>query len=385
MKGTGANLTAVLPPWLTSDVNRPGICVNGQSVPSTQNHKKHFPRPAFNVTRVRAVVQTTRVYSSRRALRLVYQVFDAANNTHVIKPERVQMHLSLDGADAEQINERCENSCRYSSYFGCADGGIGSDSARCELGTDCDSCGSRFCSPPDDNTGIGLCEDEVPEEWFSGTALHQVRIHVEVYADASGSDLLVTSATTEVELMPAPSSQWGANWPNFLIGGALPNHPVFDDETFSLQMYGRSEAPPGGALLATHQVDVWRATITWEPPDALQVVSFERSPSWREATTNPSPASSANGADGLQVLVSTIADIEGYGTHGSGRPLFPGGACSQQAHAGPHKCHKKRDGCFLERHRAWLSRGGADQRLARERHGRAASEPREPRCIVCLS
>ena len=97
---------------------------------------------------------------------------------------------------------------------------------------------------------------------------------------------------------------------NFVIGGALPSHPVFDGETFTLQLYGRSVAPSATALLDTYQVDVWKASVTWDPPDALEVSSFTWSSSWRNGiakAANGGAASAANGADGLVILVDRIS------------------------------------------------------------------------------
>ena len=47
------------------------------------------------------------------------------------------------GTDETDFNATCETTCRYDGDGVCDDGGEGSVSAVCSLGTDCSDCGSR--------------------------------------------------------------------------------------------------------------------------------------------------------------------------------------------------------------------------------------------------
>ncbi len=56
----------------------------------------------------------------------------------------------------------CEDSCVYAEDGACDDGGPGSTSAVCAVGTDCADCGYRLCEDSCTWKGDGACDDGGP-------------------------------------------------------------------------------------------------------------------------------------------------------------------------------------------------------------------------------
>ena len=221
--------------------------------------------------RARAVLRTYTVYRSRPALRVAYQLFDADENTRVAAPSSVVLTLAFaaDGS-TQQV-----------------------------------TCGGR-----DGTSGVGLCAVNVADAKFSTAEARTATLSLSV----DGATML--DAFAAVALARAPAAAWGPS-DNFVIGGQLPTHPVYaTDETFTLDLYAKSEAPSAAAGLATYQVDVWQVKVTWSPADALSAVSFAASSTWLSSYTEPAPAA-ASGDSGLVILVNTIDDINDANTYGA--------------------------------------------------------------------
>ncbi len=54
---------------------------------------------------------------------------------------------------------QCETSCPYDGDGECDDGGPGSDTSVCELGTDCSDCGPRLCDNSCASAFDNECDD----------------------------------------------------------------------------------------------------------------------------------------------------------------------------------------------------------------------------------
>ena len=60
---------------------------------------------------------------------------------------KLENEAELSPSSRRQLQDRCENVCTYPADGYCDDGGVGSQYADCDLGTDCDDCGSRSGFP----------------------------------------------------------------------------------------------------------------------------------------------------------------------------------------------------------------------------------------------
>ena len=261
---------AVLPGTLSGKVD---LCVAGDTTPIDSTD---FSVNLEAATTVVAQLRTATVYATRRSVRVVYQVFDAAGNTRV-QPPFVRLHATKEGT-------------------------CGTKDGPCAQQANCDR--------PDATSGIGECKLEVRPDFFSSDGDTTASLHLTLNRDE-----LPPFAT--VSLAKATVGGW-APADNFVVGGALPAHPVYAGaETFDMELLAKSEAPSEEAGLATYQVDVWQVKVTWDPPEALSVERFAPSGSWFSQYTNPANLGDADGAGGVVLLVNEIKNARDANTNGS--------------------------------------------------------------------
>ena len=208
-------------------------------------------------TSVVAQLRTATVYATRRSVRVVYQVFDAAGNTRV-QPPFVRLHATKEGT-------------------------CGTKDGPCEQHANCDR--------PDATSGIGECKLEVRPDFFSSDGDTTASLHLTLNRDE-----LPPFAT--VSLAKATVGGW-APADNFVVGGALPAHPVYAGaETFGGA--ARLSEAPSEEGLATYQVDVWQVKVTWDPPAALSVercafgIVARSTPTRPTSATPTAPAASSS-------------------------------------------------------------------------------------------
>ena len=261
---------AVLPGTLSGKVD---LCVAGDTTPIDSTD---FTVNLEAATSVVAQLRTATVYATRRSVRVVYQVFDAAGNTRV-QPPFVRLHATKEGT-------------------------CGTKDGPCAQHANCDR--------PDATSGIGECKLEVRPDFFSSDGDTTASLHLTLNRDE-----LPPFAT--VSLAKATVGGW-APADNFVVGGALPAHPVYAGaETFDMELLAKSEAPSEEAGLATYQVDVWQVKVTWDPPEALSVERFAPSGSWLSQYTNPANLGDADGDGGVVLLVNEIKNARDANTYGS--------------------------------------------------------------------
>ena len=260
---------AVLPGTFSGKAD---LCVRATPPRSTDR----LPVNLEAATSVVAQLRTATVYATRRSVRVVYQVFDAAGNTRV-QPPFVRLHATKEGT-------------------------CGTKDGPCVQQANCDR--------PDATSGIGECKLEVRPDFFSSDGDTTASLHLTLNRDE-----LPPFAT--VSLAKATVGGW-APADNFVVGGALPAHPVYAGaETFDMELLAKSEAPSEEAGLATYQVDVWQVKLTWDPPEALSVERFAPSGSWLSQYTNPANLGDADGAGGVVLLVNEIKNARDANTYGS--------------------------------------------------------------------
>ena len=187
---------AVLPGTLSGKVD---LCVAGDTTPIDSTD---FTVNLEAATSVVAQLRTATVYATRRSVRVVYQVFDAAGNTRV-QPPFVRLHATKEGT-------------------------CGTKDGPCVQQANCDR--------PDATSGIGECKLEVRPDFFSSDGDTTASLHLTLNRDE-----LPPFAT--VSLAKATVGGW-APADNFVVGGALPAHPVYAGaETFDMELLAKSEAP----------------------------------------------------------------------------------------------------------------------------------------------
>ena len=210
---------AVLPGTLSGKVD---LCVAGDTTPIDSTD---FTVNLEAATSVVAQLRTATVYATRRSVRVVYQVFDAAGT----RASSRRLCASTPPRKVRAAPRTVPACSRPTATGRTPPRGSASASSRCAPTSSLPTATRRRRST----------------SRSTGTSCRRART---------------------VSLAKATVGGW-APADNFVVGGALPAHPVYAGaETFDMELLAKSEAPSEEAGLATYQVDVWQVKVTWDPP-----------------------------------------------------------------------------------------------------------------------